>query len=142
MIRTCRGRMRPRPAPRARAGRRPADGFSLVEAVIALIVLTAGVLGFAGTTALVTRQVTVSDATTQRAAALQWVVETLRATPYPDLAPGSRSLGEFRVTWSVDEEGGSKLVTLVMAGPGREAGQVSDVGAIPADTLEYRILQP
>src|SRR5690606_31339345 len=57
-------------------------GFSLVELIVAVIILAIGVLGLAGTTAFVIRQVTLADVNTERSAALQMVVENLRATSY------------------------------------------------------------
>lgn len=57
-------------------------GFTLVEVMVAIIVLTIGVLGLAGTTMYLVRQTTLSELTTERSAALQSVIEELRATPY------------------------------------------------------------
>lgn len=123
----------------------PSDrrGFTLVEVVVALIILTVGVLGLAGTTVWVVRQSTLAELSTERAAAVQTVVEQLRASDYATLAAGSDSVGRFDVSWSVADGSRSKLVTLVTVGPGLSSGSgmPSLTGSV-ADTFAYRIMQP
>ena len=119
-------------------------GFSLVEVLVALVILTVGVLGLAGTTVLVVRQVTMADLATERAAALQSVVEQLRATPYDDLAAGSETVGLFSVSWTPAALSTSTMVRVVTTGPGLETG----TGSMPylagsvVDTFNYRIIEP
>ena len=88
------------PATKARAERsaggpsgRDRGGFTLVEVIIAITILAFGLLGMAGTTALVVRQVTLADVATERSAALQTTIESLRALPFDSLAAGSDSVG-------------------------------------------------
>lgn len=123
----------------------PSDrrGFTLVEVVVALIILTVGVLGLAGTTVWVVRQSTLAELSTERAAAVQTVVEQLRASDYASLTAGSDSVGRFDVSWSVTNASRSKLVTLVTVGPGLSSGSgmPSLTGSV-ADTFAYRIMQP
>ena len=116
-------------------------GFTLVEVLVALIILTVGVLGLAGTTALAVRQVTFADVSAERAAALQSALEQLRRLPYDSVAAGHDSIGQFRVQWAVTAEQRSKRILVVTLGPGLSGG-----GGMPglsrnvADTFEYRIL--
>ena len=123
----------------------PSDrgGFTLIEVMVALIILTVGVLGLAGTTVWVVRQSTLAELTTERSAAVQTVVEQLRASDYTGLAAGSDSVGRFDVSWSVAAGNRSKLVTVVTVGPGLSSGSgmPSLTGSV-ADTFAYRIMQP
>lgn len=118
-------------------------GFSLVEVVVALVILAVGVLGLAGTTAVVVRQVTLADVTTERAQALRTVVERLRATPYDALGAGSDTLGHFTAEWTVTDLGQSKMLRIVTSGPGLVSGEgMPQLGTAVSDTLVYRILEP
>jgi len=121
------------------------NGFTLVEIIVAMIILTVGVLGLASTTVYVVRQTTMAELSTERTAALQTVVERLRASDYDALASGSDSVGVFEVTWSVSTGNRSKLLTVVTLGPGMASGGGTGMphpsGEV-ADTFAYRIMQP
>lgn len=134
--------------PRAPASRpprpRPDAGFSLVEVIIAFMILAVGVLGLAGTTAIVVRQVTGSELATKRSAALMTTVERLRGMPYDSVKNGADTVGVFQVSWTTTDGTRSKLVKVVTVGPGMQSG---GAGSFPmmssqvADTFEYRILE-
>lgn len=119
-------------------------GFSLIEVIVALIVLTIGVLGMAATTAFVVRQTTGADMRTNRTVALQTVVERLRAMPWDSVGNGSDVVGRFDVDWVSFDDGLTKQVTIVTVGPGLTA--VEGVGPRfsdqVADTFVYRIIRP
>jgi len=118
-------------------------GFTLVEIMVALIVLTIGVLGLAATTMFTIRQTTLSELTTKRAAALQTVIEELRSVDYDSVRSGSDSVGSFKVSWSVTDGSRSKAVEFVTLGPGlRATGGQPGIGPSVADTFVYRIIQP
>jgi prepilin-type N-terminal cleavage/methylation domain-containing protein len=118
-------------------------GFTLVEVLVALIILTVGVLGLAGTTALAVRQVTLAEVTTERAAALQSVIERLRSTPYPNLVAGSDSIGRFHASWTVTFEQRSADIQIVTVGPGLGGGAgMPGLRGTVADTFDYRIIRP
>lgn len=111
-------------ARRAHAGR---AGFSLVELIVAVIILAVGVLGLAGMTALVVRQVTLADVNTERSAALQSVIERLRATNISSIGTGSAITGSYTVSWSViDSTSLSRTVRVITTGP----GLVKDTAAV------------
>lgn len=117
-------------------------GFSLVEVVIALIILTVGVLGLAATTMYVVRQTTLSKISTERSAAVQDVLEELRATDYSLLASGSDSVGRFWVQWTVTTGNRTKFVEIVTTGPGlTSASGVPAIGPAVTDTFDYRIME-
>jgi len=126
------------------ARRHSRAGFSMVEVIIAMIILTVGVLGLAGTTAFIVRQVTLSDLMTERAAAFQTVVDRLQSLPYDSVGSGSDSIGIFEATWtSVASGGQNKIVTIITTGP----GMTSIAGGAPfnapqvVDTFRFRILR-
>lgn len=124
-----------------RADRR--SGFSLVEVIVALVILTTGVMGLAATTMYVVRQTTLADVTTERSSAVQTVLERLRATPYASLASGDTTVGSFAIKWAVTTGSRTKQITLISQGPG-----LSSAGGVPAlngnvvDSFTYRILEP
>jgi Tfp pilus assembly protein PilV len=113
-----------------------------VEVLIAMLILTMGILGLAQTTAFVMRQVTVSDLSDNRAAALQGAVEQVRAIHFDSLGDGADTVGSFIVQWTVEATSStrSRQVTFVTTGPGLET-----VGGFPqltdnvAETLVYRV---
>ncbi len=116
----------------------------MVEVIIAIIILTLGVMGMAGTTMLVVRQVTLARVMTERSVALQSVVERVQAMNYDNVGSGSDSLGVFRMTWSATAETSqSKLVRIITTGPGVKTaggGFPVLVGGV-ADTFQYRIIR-
>ena len=111
--------------------------------MVALIILTVGVLGLAATTIWTVRQTTLSELTTERSAAVQTVVERLRASDYAALANGSDSVGRFTVSWDVVDGNRSKLVSLITVGPGLSSGSgMPSLSGNVADTFSYRIMEP
>jgi prepilin-type N-terminal cleavage/methylation domain-containing protein len=118
----------------------PRRGFSLVEVIIALVILSAGVLGLAGATGQIIRQITLSDLITERSIAFQTIVERVQSMPYDSVGAGSDSVGIFAIRWnSVDNSGQSKTVTIVTVGPGLGALQTNNPQR--ADTFEFRVLR-
>jgi Tfp pilus assembly protein PilV len=116
----------------------------MIEVIIAMVVLTVGVLGLAGTTGLVVRQINLSDLMTERAAAFQTAIDRLQSMDYDSVTTGSDSVGIFHVTWSsVDDGSQNKVVTLITTGPGLGAGSgVGTMTATVADTFTFRVLRP
>lgn len=115
----------------------------MVEVIIAIVILAVGVLGLAGTTAYIVRQITMADLMTERAMALQSVIERVQAVDYASLASGSDSVGIFYVRWVVStESAGSSLVKIVTSGPGLStAGAGYPVlQANVTDTFTYRVI--
>lgn len=116
----------------------------MAEVVIAVVVLAVGVLGLAGTTAFIARQVTLGEVMTDRAVALQTIVERIHATPFDSVSSGSDSIGAFALTWSsVPETSESRVVSVVTVGPGVEPaakGRGRTLGAAVADTFSFRVI--
>jgi prepilin-type N-terminal cleavage/methylation domain-containing protein len=122
------------------------DGLSLVELLVAILVLTVGMLGLAAGTSWSIRAIELAELDTKRAAALQAGVEQVRAIPFAALASGSVTEGEFDVSWTVvSSNGNSAQLRFVIEGPGRVRGSVGpqpQITATATDTLNYRISRP
>jgi len=111
-----------------------------VELVVALVILAVGLLAFAGSTVMVIRQVTMAGLATERATAVQSVVERLRALPYDSVGQGSQTVGAFAVSWNSTAVTNGKDVRVVSVGPGIASPGMT--GAQVADTFVYRMLEP
>ncbi len=122
-------------------------GFSLVELVMALIVLSFGVVGLATTTLFITRELTLAEVTTARVTAVQSVMENIRATPYDSLDVGGDTIGAMVVSWTAtDNTAQDKAVRIVLVGPGlasiSEGQSTSILSNDVTDTIVYRVLRP
>ena len=112
-------------------------GFTMVEVIIAVVVLAVGVLGMAGTTAYIVRQITLADVMTERAVALQTVVEQLQSVPFANVGSGKDTVGIFTISWtSLSESATSRLVTVVTVGPGLAGTGFPMLAPNVADTFQ------
>lgn len=129
-----------------KAGRSRADaGFSMVELIMAVFVLAFGVMGLATTTLFITRQLTLAEVTTSRVAAIQSVMERIRATPYDSIRAGGDTIGPLMVSWTPTvTTPQTQVVSIVTVGPGQasmSSGQAMLSSAV-TDTVIYRVLKP
>lgn len=122
-------------------------GFSLVELVIAVLILTIGLLALAGTSGFAVRAITLADVQTERAAAIQSVLERLRAIDFDDVDSGSATVGRYTAEWISDRlSSTAKEIELVTIGPGLRQNAAQSV--MPAldpqahDTVTYLIMRP
>ena len=126
---------------------RPRAGFSIIELVMALIVLAFGVVGLATTTLFITRQLTLAEVTTARSNAARSVMERIRATPYDLIGSGGDTVGPMVISWTVTATT-PQVTTLgiVTLGPGltsiSETQSAPTLGSSIADTLVYKVLRP
>ncbi len=119
-------------------------GGSLLEVVIALVVLSFGMLGMATTTAMAVRQTTLAEITSRRVSASQQVAERLRSIPFDSMDSGSADIGKYGVTWSVTASSfRAKRVEIVTQGPMVGYGELRSTGAspIPPDTFSYTVVR-
>ncbi len=86
-------------------------GFTLVELIVAIVILSVGVLGLASTAAVVTRQIGGGAQQARAAAVAQARFESLRGMSCVDYGTmpltGEDELEGFREVWSVDAFAGS-----------------------------------
>jgi prepilin-type N-terminal cleavage/methylation domain-containing protein len=128
-------------------GARTDAGFSLIELIMALFVLAFGVIGLASTTLFVTRQLTLAEVTTARVAAVQSVMERIRATPFDSIGEGGDTIGPLVLSWKpAVTTAQTKSVLILTVGPG--LASISETGSTPmlssgvTDTVMYKVLRP
>lgn len=117
-------------------------GFTMIEVIVAMVILTFGLLGLAGATGYMVRTITLGDLMTERSAAFQSTIDRLQSLPYDNVTTGADSVGIFAISWSSANDGPqSKLVTLVTVGPGVVPGAAYQQSPSVADTFVFRILR-
>ena len=126
-----------RPPPvTAKDGKR--SGFSLVELIISIVILSVGVLSMAGTSTWVVRQITISRLSTERTVARQSAIESIRASSFESAVGGSGTFGIFNVNWTVTEDAGAfKTFEIVTVGLGKPPGSggMTTLSPTMADTV-------
>lgn len=122
-------------------------GFSLVELVVAIIILTVGLLGLAAGTGYVIRSSEMGRVDTERAQAQQSAVELIRARDFDSFEDESDvEIGRHTVSWeqasSASNAAGqttTRLIRITITGPGRGSqGPEANV----TTTFEYRWNRP
>jgi prepilin-type N-terminal cleavage/methylation domain-containing protein len=124
---------------------RKRSGFSLVELMVAIVILSVGVLSMAGTSTWVVRQITLSWLTTERAVARQSAIETILAGSFENATGGSATYGDFDVNWTLAEDAGNyrtlRIVTVGLGKPKGTPGMTVLSGEV-ADTVFLRYASP
>ncbi len=89
-------------------------GFSVVEAIVGIVMLSIGLIGLAKSSALGFSQVTRARQDMQYAAEVQQVMDSLRSRGYGLVSSGSVAIRGRAVSWTVTSPtANSQLVTLV-----------------------------
>jgi len=121
-------------------------GFSLLELIMALTILSVGALAMAGTTVYAVQSITLSELATNRSAARQSTVERIMSQEFDSVAVGTDSIGPFVMDWTVGDFADWKAVEIVTMGPGRvPASDGSSPGGligVVTDTLTLTVLRP
>lgn len=133
-------------APDPKDGRRGRHGFSIIEILVAIVILTLGILAMASSTGFMATQIRMAGLHSERVAAQQRAIERLYSYPYdevPVVDHGSaETFGSFQVWWDTVSVGewAVKQVTIYTEGPGYSPGS----GWNPAvqDTLPIRLTRP
>lgn len=76
-------------------------GFTVVEVLIAVLILTVGLLGMVTTAALTTRMIAQGQRYSEASAIANERFEILRAKSCAEMTGGSAQLGRFAVSWTV-----------------------------------------
>ena len=85
-------------------------GFSLIEVMVAMLILTVGVMGLAASATSITRMTGEGGRTGGAAAVASSRFELLRATACASLASGTATSGKYSESWTVSSSG--QLVTV------------------------------
>lgn len=121
------------------------EGFSLVEIIVAMLILSFGLLAMAASSAYVFGQIRSNAFDTQRNLARQQVIEQLRGTFFSNIATNSTglSVGRYVVTWTVTQPTSAvKRLNVITSGPayGRTSSKASRVTVV--DTAQVEIVSP
>lgn len=92
-----------------------ARGFTLVEVVVALVILEVGLLGVVGMVVLAQRTLAEADALERGVAEMEGILDSLDRGAEP--GGGARVLEVGEVTWSM-EDGGALTLRFEPTGPG------------------------
>lgn len=87
------------------------SGFTLLEAVLSLLVFSVGALGLAATTASITRSLTLSSVRERSARIAAARIETLRSLTCAAINSGTESLNGITSSWSTTVTGSRVSVT-------------------------------
>ena len=79
---------------------RPRRGFTVIELVVTIVVLTVGLLAMAANSAVIGRQMRGARVMTEAASIAQTRFELLRAVPCDALSGGSATSGEVSEVWT------------------------------------------
>lgn len=118
-------------------------GFSLVEVVVAIMVLSFGLLAMAASTGYVASQLRSTSFDTQRNLARQQIIEQLRSTIFTNLATNTtgQTVGRYTVRWNVTTVNSSqRTVQIITVGPAYRANQGARTTV--TDTSSIMILSP
>lgn len=119
------------------------NGFSLVEIIAAMMILSFGLLAMAASTGYVSAQLRSTAFDSQRNFARQQVVEQLRGTYFTSVVSNSTGLnvGRFNIKWVVSSPTGAiRQVTLITQGPAYKGSGGSRV--VVTDTAFVEIVSP
>jgi len=119
-----------------------ANGFSLVEVIVAIVVLSVGVLAMAASTGYIASEVRSSTFSTQRAVARRQIIEELRAIPFDSVknSTSARTVGRYSLQWSVTNVNTNLKSVLVIAnGP---AARGNGGRTMVVDTAFVQIARP
>jgi prepilin-type N-terminal cleavage/methylation domain-containing protein len=122
------------------------EGFSLIEVIVAMVILTVGILAMGASTGYVMTQVRAAQLRTDRMTAVHHVAERLREVDWDALDGAcfgqTFTADRYTVTCTVSRPPGSvnlKRVDLVSTGPGFRGGRVQPV---VVDTTMIGIARP
>jgi Tfp pilus assembly protein PilV len=118
-------------------------GFSLVEVIVATVILTFGLLAMAASTAYTAAQLNASKYDTARTQAKSRMVEALRARTYASVATRSTDsiVGGYNMKWNVTAQDLSKRVELITSGNAYRGGS-RRMRTTVVDTMTFEILSP
>ena len=117
-------------------------GFTIVEVIIAMMVLSVGMLAMAASTGYVSSEIRNATWNTQRAFSRNQVIEQLRAMPFDSITGSATStVGRYTMTWGVTAVT-TNLVTVnvIASGPAYRLGRGSMLTV--ADTVTVQIARP
>jgi prepilin-type N-terminal cleavage/methylation domain-containing protein len=120
-------------------------GFSLVEIIAAIMILSTGLLAMAGSMTYIAAQLRSSSFDTQRNLARQQVIEQIRGTFFANVATNTTgvTVGQYTVRWNVTSHASNAIrrVQLITQGPAYRS-QRQGARTIVQDTVMFEIVSP
>ncbi len=106
-------------------------GFTVVEVLVATILLCLGLLAITSTTAHTTRMIAAGRRHTQAAALGRRITESLRGEPCPAVGSGVAAEGPLEARWTVTPLAGgtARRVLVVLAAPRVRGSRADTVAA-------------
>lgn len=94
-------------------------GFTIVEIVVAIVILSIGLMGLVTTAALVSRMIAQGQRYSMASTLANRRLEKLRAVRCSGMSNGADTVGRIVVTWTVSSvnSGAGKLVVMTVASP-------------------------
>ena len=92
-------------------------GLTIVELLIAIVILTIGVLALAGTAGLVSAHVGDGGRLTGAAHAARSVLDSLRGVPCAGLTSGSARRGTLTLEWTVARDSLTREIAVTVGSP-------------------------
>jgi Tfp pilus assembly protein PilV len=96
---------------------RPRAGVSIIEVLIACVLLTVAVLGIVGAATSISKQTGNSRRQIQAAGMAQQRLDSLRSLPCSGMASGSATRQGIAQTWTVSGSGNTRTIVLQMTLP-------------------------
>jgi len=114
------------------------QGFTMVESLVALVILTVGILALGLLSGQFNQQTNISDTATERSAALQAAIEEIRATDFAAVVDGAVTIDAYEVSWTITSSSDNyKEIEIVTVGPGLSEGRLL---LRVSDKFVYRLL--
>lgn len=89
-------------------------GFTIIEVLVAVLVLTVGILGLATTAALVTRMIGQGERFSQASTMAAEQFEIFRSQQCTSLAAGNATRGGITLSWTVQNAAGGRARTVTI----------------------------
>lgn len=111
--------MRPKARNTRHAGSREERGFTVIEVMVAVLILSVGMLALVSTAATVTRMIGQGQRYSEASTLAAGRFEILRATDCSAMTSSTATEGAYTLSWTVADtaSGNAKAVTLTVTSP-------------------------
>lgn len=85
-------------------------GFSITELLMSVIIISVGVVGFASAVGLASTELWIGRRDTEVSMLVTDQLEEIKALDYSAVVPGSKTAGDYQLTWDVQGNNPKKVV--------------------------------
>ena len=85
-------------------------GFSITELLMAIIIISVGVVGFASAVGLASTELWIGRRDTEVALLVTDQLEELKSRDYAAVVPGARTVGDYQLAWDVQGTDRKKVI--------------------------------